>query len=120
METNSLRIHLQNELISRCRINNQYSLRSFAKFLGIEPSALSQILRGKRTLTRKMAIRLSNKLDINPAKLGQFKEIKDNNQQGPFSELTADLFQVISDWYYFAILELMQTENFQNDPKWAD
>jgi transcriptional regulator with XRE-family HTH domain len=42
----------------RCRVvNPRYSLRALARSLGIEHSTLSQLLRGKRTLTWK-SIRL--------------------------------------------------------------
>ena len=66
METNNFRTCLQNELINRCEKNPNYSLRAFAKSLDIGPSALSQIVRGKRKLTKKMTLRLADRLDISP------------------------------------------------------
>ena len=55
-------IALQNKL--RCRYieiqnrNPAYSLRSFSRKLQINPSALCEILKGKRRVSRKMAERL--------------------------------------------------------------
>ena len=43
---------LRNELERRCKANPAYSLRAFAKFLGVDPSFLSKVLSGKREVTR--------------------------------------------------------------------
>ena len=48
-----LRPFLKMELDSRIKKNPSYSLRSFAKSLNISHAALSQILNGKRNLTKK-------------------------------------------------------------------
>ncbi|MDD0854691.1 TIGR02147 family protein [Halobacteriovorax sp. GB3] len=117
METNSFKTYLQNELISRCDKNPSYSLRAFAKSLKIEPSALSQIIRGKRKLTKKMTLRLANELDIAPYKTSLYYEVS-SKPEAPFKELTLDLFEVLSDWYHFAILELMNVSSFSTDPAW--
>src|SRR3984957_9168996 len=52
------RMILQRELLLRCERNPQYSLRSFAKSLQIDPSTLSQILRGKRSITASLLQKL--------------------------------------------------------------
>jgi transcriptional regulator with XRE-family HTH domain len=54
---NRLRAILASEFTRRRRINPRYSLRAFARSVEIEHSTLSQLLRGKRTLTWK-SIRL--------------------------------------------------------------
>lgn len=48
-----LRTILQNELARRRQVNPRYSLRAFARSVEIEHSTLSQLLRGKRTMTWK-------------------------------------------------------------------
>ena len=44
--------------------NPDYSLRAYARSLQTSLSALSQILRGTRSLTRKMAMKLGSHLGI--------------------------------------------------------
>jgi len=46
-----LRTILDLELRRRRRINPRYSLRAFARSVGVEHSTLSQFLRGKRAIT---------------------------------------------------------------------
>jgi transcriptional regulator with XRE-family HTH domain len=46
-----LRVILESELLRRQRANPRYSLRAFARSLGIEHSTLSQFFRCKRTMT---------------------------------------------------------------------
>ena len=44
MLDHNFRSYLQSELIRRCNNNSKYSLRAFAKHLGIDASPLSQIV----------------------------------------------------------------------------
>ena len=50
------------EFSRRRRINSRYSMRAFAKSIGMDHSTLSQILRGKRPLTRKAMRSLATKM----------------------------------------------------------
>jgi len=50
--TNYCGVFLENELLSRKQKNGLYSLRSFSRFLGISPTALSQCINDKRNLSR--------------------------------------------------------------------
>jgi transcriptional regulator with XRE-family HTH domain len=118
METNSFRSLLQTELVRRCEKNQRYSLRAYAKSLGVDVSTLSQILRGKRALTPKMTKTLAHKMDMNPSTIDALVEAKTSKTDNAFKELTADLFEVLSDWYHFTILELMNTKHFRSDPSW--
>ncbi len=119
-EITDFRLYLQNELIERCKKNESYSLRSFARFLGMDPSTLSQILRRKRNLTRKSILALGERLGLGPDEMSQFlgaaQTAKGN--MGPAHELTLDTFRVIADWYHYAIFELVTVSNFQSEPKW--
>ena len=33
-------------------------------------------------------------------------------------QLSADAFRVIGDWYHYAILVMVETKGFRNDPRW--
>ena len=121
------RLYLQNELLRRCKANPRYSLRAFARSLGIEPSALSKLLAGKRAVSRAMFSRLSARLGLDP-RMAQRLAPPENGEKRRqaaaalsdehFSQISLDAFQVIADWYHFALLELMTVEGFQPDPAW--
>jgi transcriptional regulator with XRE-family HTH domain len=111
---------LQEELVERCRTNPNYSLRSFARSLRVEPSALSQIINGKRPLTQKMKLRLGAALGMSATELKKYTRDDDsgNPKVSHYQQLTLDSFAIISDWYHYAILELTHTEGFRPDPAW--
>jgi len=119
-EITDFRLYLQNELIERCKKNKGYSLRSFARFLGLDPSTLSQILRRKRNLTRKSKLVLGHRLGLGPEEMTQFLGVSESlgEKIGQAQELTLDTFRVIADWYHYAIFELVTISNFQPDAKW--
>lgn len=102
------RVWLQEEFSRRCRTNAKYSVRSMAKYLAMSSSALSQILSGKRQVSDKMMERIFSKLESRPALASN----------GAFSTIDLDVFAAISDWYHFAILDLVQIRGFKNDANW--
>lgn len=101
---------LQQEFVNRCRKNSSYSLRAFAKSLGIEASPLSAILRGKRPLTPKTQQRLALAMGMNLGDIQQFARV---TPAPSFQQLTVDNYAIISDWYHFAILELIAVKGFK-------
>ncbi len=62
-----LRDCLITELETRISRNPQYSLRSFARQLSIDPSLLCKILKGKRSIGAKMSLHLIKQLRLNPS-----------------------------------------------------
>lgn len=99
--------YLKAELFQRGRRNKNYSLRSFAKSLDISPSSLSAIINGKRPLTNKMVRRLCEQLKVSPQRF-----ISSSDER--YSKVDLDSFSLISDWYYFAILELIKLKDFNS------
>lgn len=119
--------HVLREAFVESQVRNPaYSLRAFARRLAISPSALSEILNGKRRVSRKLAERLADKLCLEPRKrqdlLARFKRAgataKGATEQVAYEELDSDQFATISEWYHFGILSLMETTTFQEDPTW--
>jgi plasmid maintenance system antidote protein VapI/DNA-binding Lrp family transcriptional regulator len=114
---------LQDELVERCRKNPNYSLRSFAKFLGIEPSALSQIINNKRPVTAKMKLRLGTALGLTLVQLEQVpineNDIVKKKPAHKYQQQELDSFALISDWYHYAILELIAVKGFKPDIAWV-
>lgn len=113
--------HLHSEFSRRSKRNPRFSIRAFARQLGLEPSSLAQILSGKRKLTDKMCHRLAPCLNLSPRKINTLmKSIPAVSQSYPnFKLLNEDSFKVISDWHYFAILELTRIEGFKSDVQYV-
>lgn len=128
-----VRLFLQGELVRRCKSNPKYSLRAFAKLLSMESSALSKILNGKRNVSGAMLKRIARRLALNPPQLqvlegnlverrGRPKEFSSNSNKvaaPDYHQLALDHFQLISDWYYNAILELIAVKGFQPKFSWV-
>lgn len=121
---NDFRSLLQQELVKRCRKNPKYSLRAFAKALGIPSSALAEMLNGKRSITKKTIEKLGSKLGMELSVIENMKlahgsrKDQDEIDQANFRQLTLDQYALISDWYHYAILELIKVRSFQNDNTW--
>jgi transcriptional regulator with XRE-family HTH domain len=118
----SYRKRLVEELILRQRRNPAYSLRSFARDLGISATALSQVLSSKRNLSKSSLTKVSDKLGLSPAEQRSYLN-QLNGAIGPldddqFTTLSDDIFQFMSNWYYFAILSLAETGNAKSAPDW--
>lgn len=100
--------------------NPHYTLRSFAKRLGVSPSTLSRILSGERALTFKMALRVANFLELSANErqglLSLYIEEKEN--EGQSYELNEDTFLAIKEWYHYGILQLIRLENFKSSATW--
>jgi transcriptional regulator with XRE-family HTH domain len=118
-EKTSFRLWLQRQFTGRCKKNARYSLRAFAKFLSIDHSSLSQILSGKRPVSKKTVHAICEKLSANPQDLKSFGLIKTSQTvDADYMQMSLDTFAVISDWYHIAILELTFVSGFKADAKW--
>jgi transcriptional regulator with XRE-family HTH domain len=111
---------LNSELVRRKKRNPLYSLRSFARDLGISPAALSQSLSYKRELSKTNLSKVVDRLAVAPKDAKNFLETrkKKSNPLGDdqFRLLLDDQFKLISDWYYIAILTLAETRSASSDP----
>ena len=63
---------LQSELKSRKQKNERYSMRGFAKFLGIHPSALCRTLAGRQGLSMASCLRILGRLALSPEQKWKF------------------------------------------------
>ena len=121
------RDRLASELETRRRRNPKYSLRAFAKFLGVDAGILSKILSGKRAPSMKLADRALDRLDVSaPEKRLFLKSLLSEKETVRLGEppvlshrkLDPLVFQVIKEPHHYAILELTFCEGFRSDPKW--
>ncbi len=137
MTQTSYKVYLREELVRRLRANPRYSQRAFARQLGLSPGELSEILSGRRKLGFKSAIRIAKSLSLSPSEtkrliyLLELERSRELDKAGfpdnPFKEdsqplkkhsLTFDMFNVVSDWYCFAIVSLADCEDFRSEPNW--
>jgi hypothetical protein len=110
------------ELERRRRRNPLYSLRAFARSLGLSPTTLSQVLTGKRQLSRRSALSVGAKLGMDPGatnrlliRLGHRPERELLERE--FRPISDEAFSMISDWYYFALHSLCKMPGVRPDPE---
>jgi len=117
----SFRQYLRQELAARCARNPQYSLRAFAVFLGVHHSTLSQVMRGKRTVTRAIVEKFGFRLGLAGERMEQFLQAEAAlpvEAVEATTRLARDTAEVLEDWRNFAILELTRLDDFQPDSRW--
>jgi uncharacterized protein (TIGR02147 family) len=118
--------HIQNIFTERCRSNEQYSLRAYARSLNIPVSSLSEIINEKRPLTKKLCYKIGLSLNMSIEQIEGFTMAPvDQAQKSPqekidndFRQIALDSFYIISEWYHYGLLQLLRTTNFQNDTTW--
>lgn len=115
---NGFRIFLKEELARRCQKNPAYSLRSFAKLLGISHSALSQIMSGKRPLTAKAQTQITKVLAPSLEQMIQYKISREISFEEQFQKLEIEQFDIFADWIHDAILELTHLRTFKPNHAW--
>jgi uncharacterized protein (TIGR02147 family) len=94
-----------------------YSLRQFARALGVEVSFLSKLLRGQRAMTFATIEKIGPKLRLSQEEIENFKlhhlrqkagkPMPKKAEKPRFNELPFDQVGAITKWYYLPILELI-------------
>lgn len=107
--------------------NPRLSMRTFSKKTGVGSAALSLILAGKRNVSRKLATKVLHSLVVKKNEIQAILrlfpdetniEISSQAEEKRFSKLGDDHYQIIADWYHYAILSLLKVENFNSSPDW--
>ncbi|HUP58694.1 MAG TPA: TIGR02147 family protein [Bdellovibrionota bacterium] len=99
-------------------------MRATAKALGVSAGALSETLRGLRPLTWKSALRMSPIFVTPERRVLWARAVPDapappeGSRSPSYVKLDPDQAAIVSDWYYFAILSLAETRDFQDSPRW--
>lgn len=123
---------LKAKIEKQSRDEKSYSIRGISKRTGVSAGALCEILSGRRTLTKKTALRISDGLNLNITErvkllryFGEgvdqpiFEPIQaDADQQDFYSVLQEHEYKLICGWEHYAILSLMETKDFNPDPTW--
>ncbi len=96
-------------------------MRMFAQQIGISSGRLSELMSGKRRMTARMAHQISVKLLLTSSErnglLNSVGKIQTSVDQ--YEPLSADAFYSLADWQHFAILNLMDTDDFQSSFEWV-
>nr|WP_295904343.1 TIGR02147 family protein [uncultured Bdellovibrio sp.] len=119
----SLSLFLHEVLDSRKKRNSQYSLRAFARDLGISPGRLSDFLSGRRIPGKRLSERMMAALKMSEDESAKFQHLISRNREyaselGGAHLLREDEFSLIADWEHFALLMLMGTSGFSHDTAW--
>lgn len=111
---------IRGEFLRRRRKNSAYSLRAFGRDLAVSPSVLSEVLSQKRPLTEMLIRRIAAGLDLDLAQKRQLLGSLGQRSSPTRSKraLRAEQFQLVADWYHFAILNLTLTVDFDSDNGW--
>lgn len=131
------RVFLRDTLEDRAKANKSYSLRAFARDLGIAPQTLSGLLRNKKAISSDVAAHIAQRLNLEGDETTYFCDLVEliharsevarqvasirlNRYVAPsqYQLVGQDVFRIISDWYHFAILELTFVRGFKSNPKW--
>jgi uncharacterized protein (TIGR02147 family) len=119
---------LQSEFTTRCNRNSRYSLRSFSQLLKMDASSVSQILSGRRKVTARVMRHICSQLEaekelteafVRECSYRPIKKLNALSSNAPQSEyhfIDEDSFNLMSNWYYLAILELAYVIDLKNDP----
>lgn len=122
MKESTLIEQMKRTFAERCRKNPSYSLRAFARSLGMDSSTLSAILKGKRPLTLKNARKIVEGLNItNPveaqALIVSTLAAEESAAVPSYTELAMESAEAISSWQHFAILALLEINGFKGQER---
>jgi len=101
--------------------NPNWSMRAFAQRLGMSSGALSELMSGKRPMTLKTRRRIVERLQLSPFERREVMsdDLPPQDQKSSqYIEMDMDTFHMISDWWYFAILNLVKTVDFRPEIPW--
>jgi transcriptional regulator with XRE-family HTH domain len=103
--------------------NSNYSIRAFAKKVGVSPGSLSLIMLGKRAPSSKLSDLIAKNLHLDPQERSEVipKPVVYKTRNKGFDtymQLTSDQFDLISQWHFFAILNLIHLKNFKSNSTW--
>lgn len=128
---------LLDEFEKRHKQNRQFSKGAFAKFIGLTPARLHDVLSGRNGLSAASAGKIADRLQWNERdkeffcdlvesehgrsalnrKLAQLR-LKEFHFRTQLQTVSLDVFKALSDWYHFALLELTYLEGFQSQAEW--
>lgn len=102
--------------------NPQFSLRAFAKGLGIHAAALSEFFNDKRQFSPKLQKKIIGSLNIAPDQKEHLLSMINSDTEEVMNvervQLDTDSYYIVSDPLYYSLLCLIETKDFKEDTKW--
>jgi uncharacterized protein (TIGR02147 family) len=102
-----------------------------AQKLDMPSGRLSEILAGKRKITPALGQKIAIRLEFPPEKIQKFIATIENERAArdfgkkpltssddAFEQLSVDSFYALAGWEHFAVLNLMNTDDFKADVNW--
>ncbi|WP_413288809.1 TIGR02147 family protein [Bdellovibrio sp. HCB337] len=127
ISASDFRTFLEQELSRRSSVNPNYSLRAFARDLGVDSSFLSKLLNGKRSMTARTILSLAPRLSLSEQEVQDYIQ-KANGRRRRYSSGAQEVHAIAEienahllqsmEWYHLAILELVASKNFQANAAW--
>jgi uncharacterized protein (TIGR02147 family) len=128
---------LQRSFDRRKQRNQRYSLRAMARDLTLSPSFLSDLFHGKAGVSVDSAARMAKAMGLNPdeqlefcdlvemahgrnASMRTLAELRQKMRQleHGLDSLRLETFRLISEWYHFAILEVLKLKSARHSVLW--
>jgi uncharacterized protein (TIGR02147 family) len=125
------------ELERRKKVNPSYSLRAYARDLGITPPQLSSVLKGTKGISPEAAQKIAEKLALSDeeAEVFQYSALalhsrekrKRKNSQDILKKLIAgkqfrileeSKFSLINEWFYLSLLQMFELKDFKPNSTW--
>lgn len=114
---------LKEDFSIKQRNNPHYSLRAYARDIGIHPATLSQIIKGNRPLPQKDSQSVAQRLGLGPVEKNLFIESLSRNKStldqiriNPIDDrliLDDSYYKIIAEWEHYALLELFNLKDFE-------
>ncbi|WP_408096744.1 TIGR02147 family protein [Peredibacter sp. HCB2-198] len=114
---------LQNILNERRKKNQSYSMRAFARDLSISSGRLSDIINRKYVPGAAVAERIIGSLELTEDERPKIRQLIEHSHQslkllGGAHQLQDAHLSILADWHHYAILNLMETQDFQSEAAW--
>ena len=121
-------LKIKEDLSRKQKVNPQYSLRAYARHLGLHSATLSMVLKGQRSLPAKNITQVAQKLALAPkdqslffesfykikAKLDDIKIDLANDDRFMLDE---SYYKVIAEWEHYGLLTLFDLIEFDPSTK---
>lgn len=110
---------LKKELDQKRSRNRAYSLRSYSRDLALDPSNLSKILNHQKEIGSRLRLKLGKKLGFEKKDIESWLKPATNSKtiNSNYAEHSMQVFQLISEWQHYAILELFKIQGIDHSPK---
>ena len=107
---------LRAELTRRCARNPSDSLRAFARALDVDHATLSQLLRGRRALTRETIAQVGQRLGLAPASIeAHARDAEAARRRTPTASAALDAAAILAEPLHHQLLALTHAEDFRGE-----